>query len=107
MSYATMELFEGKNWHEDHLLSLAGVFVTKREDVVPVALSRYLADHPEIRTLRLHLDNDVVGRGAVAGIVGGLRNRYEIWDEPPKCGKDVNDQLKIRIGLKRKEDFCR
>ena len=61
LSYATMELFEGKNWHEDHLLSLAGVFVTKREDVVPVALSRYLADHPEIRTLRLHLDNDVVG----------------------------------------------
>ena len=39
LSYATMELFEGKNWHEDHLLSLAGVFVTKREDVVPVALS--------------------------------------------------------------------
>ena len=37
LSYATMELFEGKNWHEDHLLSLAGVFVTKREDVVPVA----------------------------------------------------------------------
>ena len=29
----------------------------------------------------------------------------EIWDEPPKCGKDVNDQLKIRIGLKRKEGF--
>ena len=31
LSYATMELFEGKNWHEDHLLSLAGVFVTKRK----------------------------------------------------------------------------
>ena len=72
-----------------------------------IALSRYLADHPEIHTLRLHLDNDAVGRGAVAGIVGGLRDRYEIWDEPPKYGKDVNDQLKIRIGLKRKEDFCR
>ena len=76
-------------------------------DVVPVALSQYLADHPEIRTLRLHLDNDSVGRGAVAGIVGGLRDRYEVWDEPPRCGKDVNDQLKIRVGLKRKEDFCR
>lgn len=107
LSYATLELFEGTNWHEDHLLSLAGVFITKREDVVPVALSRYLADYPEIRTLRLHLDNDAVGRGAVSGIVGGLRDRYEIWDEPPKCGKDVNDQLKIRVGLKRKEDFCR
>ena len=107
LSYATLELFEGRNWREDHLLSLAGVFVTKRENVVPVALSRYLTDHPEIRTLRLHLDNDAIGRGAVAGIVGGLRDRYEIWDEPPRWGKDVNDQLKIRIGLKRKEDYCR
>ena len=87
LSYATLELFEGKNWHEDPLLSLA--------------------DHPEIHTLRLHLANDAVGRGAVAGIVGGLRDRYEIWDEPPKYGKDVNDQLKIRVGLKRKEYFCR
>lgn len=95
------------NWHEDHLLSLAGVFVTKRENVVPVALSRYLADHPEIQVLRLHLDNDAIGRGAAAGIVGGLRDRYEIWDEPPRWGKDVNDQLKIRVGLKRKEEYSR
>ena len=73
LSYATLELFKGKNWHEDHLLSLAGVFVTKRENVVPVALSRYLADHPKIQVLRLHLDNDSIGRGAAAGIVGGLR----------------------------------
>ena len=82
LSYATLELFEGRNWREDHLLSLAGVFVTKRENVVPVALSRYLADHPEIQLLRLHLDNDTIGRGAAAGIVGGLRDRYKIWDEP-------------------------
>ena len=107
LSYATLELFEGRNWREDHLLSLAGVFVTKRENVVPVALSRYLTDHPEIRTLRLHLDNDAIGRGAAAGIVGGLRDRYEIWDEPPRWGKDVNDQLKIRVGLKRKEEYSR
>ena len=66
LSYATLELFEGRNWREDHLLSLAGVFVTKRENVVPVALSRYLADHPEIQVLRLHLDNDSIGRGAAA-----------------------------------------
>ena len=74
---------------------------------MPVALSRYLADPPVIQTLRLHLDNDAVGRGAVSGIVGGLRDRYEIWDEPPKCGKDVNDQLKIRVGLKKKEEYSR
>ena len=42
LSYATMEYRAGRDWHKDHLLSLAGVFITKREDVVPVALERYL-----------------------------------------------------------------
>lgn len=107
LSYATLELFEGRNWREDHLLSLAGVFVTKRENVVPVALSRYLKDYPEIQILRLHLDNDAIGRGAAAGIIGGLRDRYQIVDEPPAIGKDVNDQLKMRVGLKRKEEYVR
>lgn len=107
MSFATLELFEGRDWHRDNLLSLAGVYKTKRTDVVPIALEQYLNDHPGIQTLRLHLDNDEVGRGAVAGIVSGLNRRYQVYDEPPKCGKDVNDQLKIRVGIKRKEDFCR
>lgn len=107
MSFATLEYYEGRDWHRDNLLSLAGVYQTKRTDVVPIALEQYLNDHPDIQTLRLHLDNDEVGRGAVAGIVTGLNRRYQVYDEPPKCGKDVNDQLKIRVGIKRKEDFCR
>jgi hypothetical protein len=107
MSFATLEFYEGRDWHRDSLLSLAGVYQTKRKDVVPIALEQYLNDHSNIRTLRLHLDNDEVGRGAVAGIVTGLNRRYQVYDEPPKCGKDVNDQLKIRVGIKRKEDFCR
>ena len=107
MSFATLELFEGRDWHRDNLLSLAGVYKTKRTDVVPIALEQYLNDHPGIKTLRLHLDNDEVGRGAVAGIVSGLNRRYQVYDEPPKYGKDVNDQLKIRAGIRKKEDFCR
>ena len=107
MSFATLEFYEGHDWHRDSLLSLAGVYQTKRTDVVPIALEQYLNDHPDIQTLRLHLDNDEVGRGAVAGIVTGLNRRYQVYDVPPKCGKDVNDQLKIRVGIKRKEDFCR
>lgn len=107
MSFATLEIFEGRDWHRDSLLSLAGVYKTKRTDVVPIALEQYLNDHPGIQTLRLHLDNDEVGRGAVAGIVSGLNRRYQVYDEPPKCGKDVNDQLKMRIGIRKKEDFCR
>ena len=104
MSFATLQLFEGTNWRSNNMLSLAGVFKTKRTDVVPVALSQYLTDHPQVKSLHLHLDNDEVGRGAVAGIVAGLKGAYEVFDEPPAYGKDYNEQLMLRVGLlKRKE----
>lgn len=71
------------------------------KDTVPVALSRFLDEHPSVRKIHLHLDNDAVGRGAVKGIVGGLQGKYQAYDEPPAHGKDVNDELKIRVGLMR------
>lgn len=95
-----MALLAGHDWKSETYLSLAGVFQTKRENVVPVALSRFLDEHPSVRKIHLHLDNDAVGRGAVKGIVGGLQGRYQVYDEPPSRGKDVNDELKIRVGLK-------
>lgn len=93
LNYATLEYRAGRNWRRDHLLSLAGVFQTKRKGVVPVALQRFLRTHPEIRSLHLHLDKDAVGRGAAEGIVTGLGQQYEIVDEPPECGNDMNDTL--------------
>ncbi len=107
LSYATLELFEGRDWKNQSMLSLAGVFKTKRKDVVPVALSRFLEDHPQIHTIHLHLDNDDVGRGAAQGIIGGLSEKYTVIDEPPTRGKDFNDQLISRIGIKNKEGFTR
>lgn len=108
LSYATLELFEGRDWKQDALLSLAGVFQTKRENVVPVALKQYLEDHPGISTIHLHLDNDEVGRGAAAGIIGGLSGKYTVLDEPPDPGfKDVNDQLMARVGIRKKEEYAR
>ena len=109
LSYATLEHLEGRNWKQDALLSLAGVFQTKRKDVVPLALSQYLSDHPSISVIHLHLDNDEVGRGAVAGITSGLAGKYEIYDEPPAEGfKDVNEQLKAKVESDRKkEDWMR
>lgn len=104
MSHATLDLLEGRPWQEDALLSLAGVFVTKREKVVPVALEQFLKDHPNIRCLHLHLDNDLVGRGAVKGIMEGLQDQYEIRDEPPARGKDVNEMLMLRVGLMKEKE---
>ncbi len=94
-------LFQGQNRHEDHLLSPAGAFKTERAAVVPAALQQYLKEYPQIRTIRLHPDNDAIGRGAVEGIVRGLQNRYQIVDEPPVYGKDVNDFLMHKIHMKQ------
>jgi len=108
MSYATLMLGRGWDWQKDSLLSLAGVYQTKRENVVPIALSRYLQEHPNIHTLHLHLDNDEVGRGAAAGIMGGLKDRYTVLDQPPTSGKDVNELLQRKLGLtRRKEEWSR
>lgn len=99
LSYATLMKMRGQDWRQVHLLSLAGVYQTKRENVVPVALDQYLQDHPAIQTIHLHLDNDAIGRGAAAGIQSGLQDRYTVLDQPPPCGKDVNDLLQRRLGL--------
>ena len=104
LSFATLQLYEGGDWKGQNLLSLAGVFMPKRQGVVPVALSRFLSENPQIKTIRLHLDNDEVGRAAAAGIAEGLTD-YTVIDEPPGSGKDVNEQLQLKVGLiKRKED---
>ena len=104
ISYATLELYEGIDWKQDALLSLAGVFAPKRPGVTPVALSRFLNENPKITTLRLHLDNDAVGRAAATGMMDGLPG-FTVLDEPPICGKDVNEQLQLQVGrIKKKEE---
>ena len=104
LSYASLEIMDGKPWKDEGLLSLAGVFMPKRENVVPVALTRFLGDFGTIATIHIHLDNDEVGRGATAGIMGGLKDRYQVLDEPSTTGKDINDQLVARCGLKKKRE---
>ena len=108
LSYASMEYMDGRNWRREHLLSLAGVFKTERPDVVPVALQRFLKVHPEIHTLNLHLDADEIGRGAAVGIIIGLGDRYTVTDNPPKHGKDINDELRYQLAkAKGRENLTR
>lgn len=97
LSYATLLKMKGRDWRQDALLSLAGVFKQKKEFVIPLALSQYLKDHPGTNTLYLHLDNDKVGREAAVGIMEGLGDKYTVLDRPPPYGKDVNDLLQ-RMG---------
>lgn len=100
LSYATMKHYAGDEWRADHLLSLGGVYKTEHKNSVPVALEHFLDEHANITAVRLHLDNDEVGREAAEGIIEGLKNRYMVFNEPTEEGKDMNDWLRIKLRQK-------
>lgn len=97
LSYCTLELRAGRDWRADHCLSLAGIYKPKQraeESTPPAALIQFLKDCPNmIEAIALHLDNDEPGRLAARTIQTLLSKSYTISDEPPKQGKDVNDEL--------------
>ena len=93
LSMATMMRLAGKPWRNYHYLSLGGVSIKKQSDVLPMALKQYLSDHPEIRRIRLALDNDKIGHGAAEQIMDALADQYEVSASFPKYGKDFNEQL--------------
>ena len=100
LSMATLMKQAGKPWRKYHYLSLGGISIKKQSDVLPMALKQYLSDHPEIRRIRLALDNDKIGHGAAEQIMGALDGQYEVSASFPKHGKDFNEQLQMH---KRKE----
>lgn len=106
LSYATYLKCEGKDYKKENLLSLSGVYQPKKEiseSKVPVALSTYLRENPQIKTIILHLDNDKTGRLCTAALTELLKKDYEIVDAPPPVGKDVNDFLMSYLGLARQK----
>lgn len=96
LSFATIRKMNGINWRKDHLLSLAGVYQPKKEteqSSVPLALTQYLSDHPEIKTIVLRLDNDYAGRMAAKALMTVLPKEYTVSAQFPPKGKDYNDYL--------------
>ncbi len=106
LSYASLEKLGGRSWRKDHLLSLAGVYENKKAEI-PLALNHYLKSHGEISEVCLHFDNDEIGRAAVLGIKAALKNEYVLKDVPPRCGKDVNNELMSRRKELSRSDFSR
>lgn len=107
LSYATLLKLDSKDWRQFNLVSLAGVYSPKQkieDSKVPVTLSRLLEKDKTIRRIVLHLDNDVAGRKATKALQTILPNEYEVVDEPPAYGKDVNDFLCKRLGIKEKNE---
>lgn len=104
LSHATEQKMNGQNWREKHLLSLAGVYQPAKkieESKVPAALSRFLKEHHEVQEIVFHFDNDRTGKLAAQAIQTILPKKYCIKNEPPKQGKDCNDSLCIRLGIKQ------
>ena len=69
------------------------------ESKLPVALTRFLEDHPHVKTIYLHLDNDTAGRLAAKAIMAVMPEGYRVENKPPPRGKDVNDFLCHRLGI--------
>lgn len=106
LSFSTLLKLYNKPWNENHLVSLAGVYRPKedcRKDITPLALKRYLSDHPEIKKVQLCLDNDMGGRMATEALKDVLPKKYDITviERFPPKGKDYNDYLCDILGLPR------
>ncbi|MBR3199994.1 MAG: DUF3991 and TOPRIM domain-containing protein [Mogibacterium sp.] len=96
LSFATIMKMQTGNWRAEPMVSLGGVYAPSpnRPGIkIPAALDNALQNHPEVKTIALHLDNDYAGRSAARSIAEQLLGRYGIRNEPPTAGKDCNDFL--------------
>lgn len=107
LSYATLLKLDGKEWREHNLVSLAGVYAPRtkiEESKVPVSVRKILQKDKSIKRIILHLDNDIAGRKATKALQTILQDEYEVVDVPPMYGKDVNDFLCKRLGIRNKTE---
>ena len=51
-----------------------------------------------------NFDNDRAGREATKALIFAL-NRYNIYDIPAPYGKDINDYLCYKLGLKERQEI--
>ena len=104
LSYATLLKQNDVDWRSQSLLSLSGIYAPKRPGDLPKALAKYISDHPDVKVVNLHLDNDDAGRNAAKSIEKSLQGHYEVRDEPVPEGKDVNDYLMIKQKTKENRE---
>lgn len=107
LSQATLFTLNHKEFNEEHILSLTGVYAPQNETKeikIPIALVQFLKDHPKVKNVVFHLDLDRTGRLATRLIIENMKanmHEYHCFDEPPKCYKDMNDELCIRLGIQQ------
>ena len=107
LSYATLLKLKGYDYRTQNLLSLAGVYQPSQnieQSKVPKAIQNYLDNNKEIKNIVLHFDNDSAGRNATKALIIAL-NQYNVYDIPAPYGKDINDYLCYKLGLKNRQEI--
>ena len=107
LSYATLLKQKGYDYQNQNLLALAGVYQPGNnieQSKVPIAVKKFLEKNTYIENIVLHFDNDRAGRDATKALIIAL-NRYNIYDIPAPYGKDINDYLCYKLGLKKRQEI--
>ena len=106
LSYATLLNLENKNWRAENLLSLGGIYSSKydvEKTKIPVSLTEFLEKNPNVNEIHLHLDRDLAGRNASSFFQQVLSEKYKIFVDTIPFGKDVNEYLCLKTGIKKFE----
>lgn len=107
LSYATLLKQKGYDYQNQNLLALAGVYQPGNnieQSKVPIAVKNFLERNTYIENIVLHFDNDRAGRNATKALILAL-NKYNIYDIPAPYGKDINDYLCYKLGLKKRQEI--
>lgn len=107
LSYATMLKIKGYDYKKYNLIALAGVYQPSsniEQSKIPIAIQSYLNKYKDVQDIVLHFDNDRAGRQATKAMILAL-NKYNVYDIPAPYGKDINDYLCFKLGLKKRQEI--
>lgn len=107
LSYATILKNKGYDYMNYNLIALAGVYQPSsniEQSKIPIAIQKYLDVHQYTQDIVLHFDNDRAGRQATKAMIIAL-NKYNVYDIPAPYGKDINDYLCFKLGLKSRQEI--
>ena len=106
LSFATLLSLENKNWRNENLLSLGGIYEAKYEldkSKLPIALVDFLEKNSNINEIHLHLDRDLKGRNATTFLQQVYGEKYKVTNATVPYGKDMNEYLCLKYGTKKIE----
>jgi hypothetical protein len=108
LSYATLLEYKGIDYKKENLIALAGVYQPAKcieNSKIPIAIDKYLKEHQNVKNIVLHFDRDIAGRNATKAFQIVIPKDYIVVDCPVPYGKDVNDFLCYKLGLKNTNEI--